>query len=54
MCKREPNSLIKVYYLYASSAIKKSIYFLKQKLIKKTNKKIGLQCQNDFPSPASM
>ena len=39
MSKREPNFLIKVYYLYASSAIKKPTCILKQKLIKKQTKK---------------
>ena len=52
MCKREADFLIKVYYLYASSAIKKSTCTLKQKLIKKTKKNSGLQSQNDFPSIA--
>ena len=37
----------KVYYLYASAAIKKSLYILKQELT-------VFQSQNNFPFPASM
>ena len=44
MCKREADFLIKVYYLNASSAIKKSTCTLKHKLIKKTNKNSGKLC----------
>ena len=53
MCKREHNFLIKVYYLYTSSPVKKSAYILKEKLIF-LKKAIGLQSQDDFPSLANM